>query len=432
MSTKTERSRLAHRAGQVSIALALALALPGCGSKDKGGSSESDEPTTKPTATVTATATASATPSVSASAVEPSFGPMVTIPAGVLIAGATACATPRVTNEELPAPRVDMNEFRIDAFPYPNDPEKTPMTSVTRDEASALCAARQKRLCTELEWERACKGPDNKTFEYGDKYDKDVCKVLTNAAMSARPKCVSAFGVHDMHGMLFEWTSSAWARGSGSGFAAVRGSAGGGTGVLRDRCAAGIPRKPGDKSKDVGFRCCAGAENAALVDLTIVKRDALEEDKTVDRALAAELLKAMPTDHRTVDQTTVSIDKIWRWRPRDNEELVLARWVGTPSRGKPFFEIAVFKICAGIPARLAAMKGPVEKLAEPKTLQNPEGMTVAVETRNDKGSVKLSYWYGSVKIEEPPFIKPGNQLRLDEEKVRLPLRPILPKLPKKK
>lgn len=427
MSTKTEKT---SRACTALVVVACFAAVVGCGQKRGADDEESSEKTSsKPTAT--ASATASAAPTASASAApEAGFGPMVTIPAGQLVAGSAACAVPRVTNEELPAPRLALNEFKIDAFPYPNDASKAPMTGVTRDEASALCAARQKRLCSELEWERACKGPDNKTFEYGDKYDKDACKPLESAALSARPKCVSGFGVHDMHGMLFEWTSSTWARGQGSGLSSVRGSAGAG-GVLRDRCAAGIPRKPGDKSKDVGFRCCSGPDNVALVDLTLVKQDALEPDKTLDRALAAELLKTMPTDHRTVDQATVSIDKIWRWRPRDNEELVLARWVGTPTRGKPFFEIAVFKMCSGVPTRLAAMKGPVEKLAEPKTLQNPEGLTVAVETRNDKGSVKLSYWYGSVKIEEPAFVKPGNQLRLEPD-LRIPVRPLLPKLPKKK
>ena len=80
------------------------------------------------------------------------------ITAGTLLAGSSCDATPRITNEELPGTSVQLGEFNIDTYPYPNDPTKAPVTNVSRDEAAQMCASAGKRLCTELEWERACKG----------------------------------------------------------------------------------------------------------------------------------------------------------------------------------------------------------------------------------------------------------------------------------
>jgi hypothetical protein len=121
-----------------------------------------------------------------------------------------------------------------------------------RDQAAERCADRGGRLCTELEWERACKGPTSNPFPSGPEFDP---------ACSTNPGCSSGFGVWGM-GSLREWTSSN-ARGNAERSAVVRGAPGPGP--------AGQPRcahreiAPAAPHHDIGFRCCYGAPNAARV-----------------------------------------------------------------------------------------------------------------------------------------------------------------------
>lgn len=422
------------------VALALGasfLSVSGCDLlKKKSDTKETDDDDSsskkkkkkkddEPSSSATAVSSQSATPPSTGD------GPMVTIAAGTLKAGYACGAVPRVTDEELLWPSLSMTEFSIDVYPYPNDPQQAAKTGVTRDEAATLCKAKQKRLCTELEWERACKGPDNTTFEYGTAYDANACKVNTSLMPmpNTRGKCGSPFGIKDTHGLAMEWTSSDWGRGK-SGLATVRGSSA--ANIVRERCASGQGKAPGESAKDIGFRCCSGPENAAVVDLKLSSQAPLTEDPSVDANLAGAMLKAMPKDHQSVDNATVKFDKIWRWHPRDNEELIVGRWAGVTTKKTRFFEIAVFKVCGDVPAKIAGMKGPVGKLANVSVGTNAERATSAVETKSDaktdSGSVVLSYWYGSVKLEEPPWVKQRNVLPDDSDSKTSPRTPIGPAL----
>jgi len=333
---------------------------------------------------------------------------MVSIPAGQLGAGSACGAVPRVTNEEAAGVVVPMGAFRIDVHPWPNDPQKPAQTGVSRDAAAASCASVGKRLCTETEWERACKGPQNATFEYGNAHDKDACK--SGAALpGARAKCVSAFGARDMHGLAFEWTSTPWGRSTDSSLFTVKGSAGAAS-ILRERCANGQGRQPQVGSDDLGFRCCADSENASQPFVATPRQPVLTADPRVDPGLEESMLRAMPPDHRSVEGARVGFDRLWRWHPRDGEELLVARWVVRPKKGKPGHELAVFKVCAGVPARIARMRGPVSRLEVPEAGSSPEKLVARVEAGKDRGEVALTYWYGSVKVDEPAWLKAGNLL----------------------
>ena len=137
---------------------------------------------------------------------------MAWIPPGTLIAGTPPDRMPRVADEEMAGEQVVMNGFFVDIHPYPNEPGAIPTTNVSQAEAEAFCVAQNKRLCTELEWERACKGPQNSTYEYGDTYRASVCATGTTRNLvptGVNAGCRSAFGVHDMHGGIWEWTASA-------------------------------------------------------------------------------------------------------------------------------------------------------------------------------------------------------------------------------
>jgi sulfatase modifying factor 1 len=255
---------------------------------------------------------------------EPRKG-MVFIPGGALVAGTPPDAFPRLADEEIPGEQFILNGFYIDVFPYPNEEGAIPLTNVTQAEAAALCAEKSKRLCTELEWERACKGPSNRAYEYGDR--ADACATGSQPILrpsGLRVACRSDFGVRDLHGGAFEWTSSRWTRRDATGLVTVRGG-NGVHGELVGRCANGQGRPPGERSGSIGFRCCAGPENTAEVSLLMAHARKLEPRVSIDRGLTAKLLEAMPESARTdlVGKGQPSVDRLWSWWPAGNDELVI-------------------------------------------------------------------------------------------------------------
>jgi hypothetical protein len=252
---------------------------------------------------------------------------MVWIPAGTLVAGTTTDRTPRVADEELVGEPVELAGFYIDEFAYPNEAGGIPKSGITRDEGAALCAAMDKRLCTELEWERACKGPGNTTYEYGESYRPAECAMgqpgrLTPSGLHVG--CKSAFGVHDLHGGPWQWTASTWRRGGDSQAGTVRGG-NSDSGELVGRCANAMPAAPSTRRPDFGVRCCAGEVNPAEVKL-VVKRGKTLERAPVDSALASHLSAAIGDESLadTAGDQPFRVDRTWRWHPIGNEELLVA------------------------------------------------------------------------------------------------------------
>jgi sulfatase modifying factor 1 len=251
--------------------------------------------------------------------------------------------------------QVILKGFFISIFPYPNEEAAIPLANVTGLEAKALCEARGQRLCTELEWERACKGPDNHLYEYGDRYRPEVCGTGADPRMlpvGLRVACRSDFGVRDMHGSLWEWTVSAWGRGTREGLVAVRGG-NAPEGELAGRCANAVARAPTSKASTVGFRCCAGPQNEAEVVLHVVRRPPLEP-REAEPALARRLEAGLPDDGRAElrRDDTFRITQKWLWHPIGNEELVVAAGctAGLASRG---CGVVVARLAQGEPLALA-------------------------------------------------------------------------------
>jgi len=337
-------------------------------------------------------------------------GPMVTIPAGTFKAGSPCGATPRITNEELEGVPITLGEFQMDTYPFPNDQAQPARTGVTQAEAAGLCAAAGKRLCSELEWERVCKGPNGTTFEYGAGYDAAKCPTQADRMPGKRPACASAFGVKDLHGLVFEWTSSPFGRGTSGDLMSVRGG-GKTSGVLQARCANAQSRPATASEADLGFRCCAGPTNGAEVNRSQDKQPPMVSEPSVESGLAAAMLRAMPADHRSQPTAEVSFDRVWRWHPRANEEILLGRWRAVPKDGTAaYFELAAFKVCGGVPALIGRMKGPVETIGSPGAGADPQRASVDVTIAPDTGPVELQYTYGSVRFADPPWLKAGSTL----------------------
>jgi formylglycine-generating enzyme required for sulfatase activity len=263
---------------------------------------------------------------------------MAWIPPGVLIAGTPPDRLPRVADEEMAGEQVIMRGFYVDVFPYPNEVGAIPTTGVTQDEARGLCEAQGKRLCTELELERACKGPGNTAYEYGDAYKPSVC--ATGLARSLIPNgvnasCASAFGVHDLHGGSWTWTSSQWRRDpSKQGLVTVRGG-NGPAGELIGRCANGRGVKAEARRPDVGVRCCAGEVNSFEVVLEVTRGQPLRLQPLDDR-IAPQLEQLAPEEVRAAVRSLgpdeqFKVERLWVWHPLGNEELVVGGGCAHPA-----------------------------------------------------------------------------------------------------
>jgi hypothetical protein len=286
---------------------------------------------------------------------EPRQG-MLWIPRGPLVAGTPEGSLPRVADEEMPGEQVILKGYYIDVFPYPNEEGAIPLTNVSQDAALSLCTEHAKRLCSELEWERACKGPDNFRYEYGDTYRAERCG--TGAVPAMRPTgirvaCRSGFGARDMHGGAWEWTSSDWGRGASPGFVSVRGG-NSPEGELVGRCANARAQKPTQSTGTTGFRCCAGPPNTALVVLDIKRGPELKLNDRIDKPKLAMILDALPPDASVElgDRSLLSVDHQWLWRPIGNEELIATRLCSGLGQ-RPACGVLINRMLLGRPSVLA-------------------------------------------------------------------------------
>lgn len=112
-----------------------------------------------------------------------------------------------------------------------------PQAYVSSLEAASACENAGKRLCSLAEWTKACRGPDDETYPYGDEFRADTCNtrkkhVLAEvhgkdpmnwsyddfndpelikqgllAPAGEWSACTNEYGTFDMVGNLHEWTS---------------------------------------------------------------------------------------------------------------------------------------------------------------------------------------------------------------------------------
>ncbi|WP_375761030.1 SUMF1/EgtB/PvdO family nonheme iron enzyme [Corallococcus exercitus] len=163
------------------------------------------------------------------------------------------------STDEMRLDSVMVDSFCVDEFEFPNQAGRKPRVNMTWLDAKSACEGIGKRLCSEDEWEKSCKGPGNARFSSGDEQAQTACNTGTTegpakalAASGTNQACRSGYGAMDLSGNAAEWTASNY---PGTEDRLIKGGAFSSPGDSA-RCSARRRGAVSLKAPDVGFRCC--------------------------------------------------------------------------------------------------------------------------------------------------------------------------------
>jgi formylglycine-generating enzyme required for sulfatase activity len=161
----------------------------------------------------------------------------------------------------------------------PKGMEKHPVVNVSWEDAGAFCGWEGKRLPTEAEWERACRGgEEGRMYPWGDTNPTAAQAVfdLDTGAAAVCTKERNAFGLCDIIGNVWEWTRDWYDRdyyqaatdrnppGPDKGiYRVLRGGSWFDQPQLFLTCSYRSWARPAERSPTIGFRCVKGFAEGA-------------------------------------------------------------------------------------------------------------------------------------------------------------------------
>jgi len=220
---------------------------------------------------------------------------MILVPAGDFWIGSD-----KLPNEK-PKRRVFLKDFYIDKFEVTNQQyfrfcgetgrqlpihlhegkipagrENHPVNHINFFDAESYCTWAGRRLPAEDEWEKAARGFDGRAYPWGNGWDQNLSNNRTSPyedtlPVGSIPRGASPYGVMDMAGNIWEWTSS-WYKSYPA--AEMQFDETGKTRVTRGgayfysiellRTSYRHPLPPEDKSEYNGFRCAVDIDKVKL------------------------------------------------------------------------------------------------------------------------------------------------------------------------
>ena len=104
---------------------------------------------------------------------------------------------------------------------FTSDAPDLPVVTVSHAGAMAFCAfctattGLRHRLPSEVEWEKAARGPASSTYDYGDVFRQDAANQESGRLQAVASFPPHGFGVCDLTGNAFEWTADPYRRDAG-------------------------------------------------------------------------------------------------------------------------------------------------------------------------------------------------------------------------
>ena len=145
---------------------------------------------------------------------------------------------------------------------YPEDRADHPVVTVSFEDAQAYAAWRGARLPTEAEWEKAARGMDGRIYPWGNEFvpenlNTSEGKTEGTHSVVAHPGGASPYGVLDLAGNVWEWTTTFYRE--GEEWRVVKGGAWDFKGKDDARAFHRAYFRPGVRSGAIGFRCALSA-----------------------------------------------------------------------------------------------------------------------------------------------------------------------------
>lgn len=149
------------------------------------------------------------------------------------------------------------------------DAANLPVVQVSWHDCNTYAQWTGKRLPTEAEWEKACRGPDGRVYPWGNAFAESavLAQILTPhlTPVGSQNAAASPYGVHEAAGNVWEWTADWYQPYAGTKVEAVpkhKTLRGGSWLEVRDgtakryfRCANRLHAPPDYTAGNIGFRC---------------------------------------------------------------------------------------------------------------------------------------------------------------------------------